>query len=93
MNMSVCIAATRLDTAGPSVRSIVSQTARDWKLVVAKGNATDSAIVNEPLSGRHGKLVRDGGRGVSRARNAAVAAAEADMIAIAPWRVADAPAA
>jgi glycosyltransferase involved in cell wall biosynthesis len=70
------------------VRSIVSQTYRDWKLVVvAKGNGTDriAATVKDAITGRHGNLVRNGRRAVSRASNATVAVVYGDGIAIAPW--------
>lgn len=85
MNVSVCIAATRADTVGAAVRSIVSQTYQDWELVVvAQGGASDSiaAAVKDALGGREGKVVRDAGRGLSRARNAAIAAADGDVLAM-----------
>lgn len=86
--MPICIAATRPDTARLSGRSIVSELYRDWKLVVVtKRKPSDSitATVKESLGGRRGILDREHRRGVSRARNATIAAAERHEIAIAPW--------
>ena len=86
MNISVCISATRPDTVGAAVRSIVNQTYPDWELiVVAQGPAAESITesVRRALDGREGRVITQSGRGVSRARNAAVAAADGELIAMA----------
>lgn len=78
------IAATRSDTVGAAVRSIVKQTHRDWELVVvAQGPAAGSIAhtVHEALGGREGCVISQAGRGLSRARNAAVAATSGELIA------------
>jgi len=84
VRVSVYIAATRSDTVGAAVRSIVKQTYRDWELVViAQGPAVEgiSQTVQEALGGREGRVIRQAGRGLSRARNAAVAATCGEVIA------------
>lgn len=84
MSVSVYIAATRSDTVGAAVRSIVNQTYRDWELVVvAQGPAavSISQTVHEALGGRDGRVIRQPGRGLSRARNAAIAATRGEVIA------------
>lgn len=85
MKVSVCVAATRPDTIGATVRSIVRQTHEDWELiVVAQGPGADgvAAAVDQALGGRPGTVVAQSGRGLSRARNAAIAAAGGDLIAM-----------
>jgi glycosyltransferase involved in cell wall biosynthesis len=85
VNVTVCIPATRPDTIGAAVRSIVKQTHDDWEvLVVAQGPSTPAITqtVREALGGREGRVIADDGRGVSRARNVAMAAAEGDVIAL-----------
>ncbi len=85
MKVSVCIAAMRPDTVGSAVCSIVNQTYRDWELVVvAQGQAAPaiSQTVHEALRGREGRVIAQAGKGLSRARNAAVAAAHGDLIAM-----------
>jgi GT2 family glycosyltransferase len=80
----VYIAATRSDTVGAAVRSIVKQTYRDWELVVvAQGPAAASIshTVHEALGGREGRVIRQAGRGLTRARNAAIAATCGEVIA------------
>jgi GT2 family glycosyltransferase len=84
VRVSVYIAATRSDTVGAAVRSIVKQTYRDWELVVvAQGPAVPSIshTVREALRGREGRVIRQAGRGLSRARNAAIAATCGEVIA------------
>lgn len=85
MNVSVCIAATRPDTVGMAVRSIVKQSYRHWELIVlAQGAeaANIARVVREQLNGCDGRVVTQTGRGLSRARNAAVASASGDLIAM-----------
>jgi glycosyltransferase involved in cell wall biosynthesis len=67
------------------VRSIVNQTYEDWELVVvAQGSAVAgiTEAVRDALGGREGRVVPQSGRGLSRARNAAVAAADGELIAM-----------
>lgn len=85
MNVSVCIAATRPETVGMAVRSIVKQSYRDWELVVlAQGaQAADIArVVREQLNGCDGRVIEQSGRGLSRARNAMVECTSGDLIAM-----------
>jgi glycosyltransferase involved in cell wall biosynthesis len=85
INVSVCISATRPDTIGAAVRSIVNQTYQDWELVVvAQGSAVAgiTEAVRQSLGGREGRVVPQSGRGASRARNAGVAAADGELIAM-----------
>jgi glycosyltransferase involved in cell wall biosynthesis len=85
MRVSVCIAATRAESIGAAVRSVVAQSHHDWELiVVAQGPATDAIAraVREALGRGEGRVVGDRGRGASRARNVAVAASTGDLIAM-----------
>jgi GT2 family glycosyltransferase len=85
VRVSVCIAAMRPDTLGAAVRSVVNQTHRDWELVVvAQGPAVASIsdTVHEALQRREGRVIAQTGHGLSRARNAAVAASCGDLIAM-----------
>lgn len=83
MNVSVCIAATRPDTVGAAVRSIVKQSYQDWELVVVcQGSAEVAAVARKALGRHEGQVVALPGRGKSRALNAAVAAATGDLIAM-----------
>ncbi|HET7486297.1 MAG TPA: glycosyltransferase [Acidimicrobiales bacterium] len=85
MKVSVCIAATRPDTIGAALRSVVAQEYRDWEVVVVAQGPAGAAIaevVERELAGRPYTVVAQDGRGVSRARNAAVAAAQGDAIAM-----------
>jgi glycosyltransferase involved in cell wall biosynthesis len=84
MKVSVCIPATRSSTIQAAVRSIVKQTYQDWELlVVAQGRETRliAEAVERALDGRDGRVLIDGGRGPSRARNVAIAASSGDLIA------------
>lgn len=85
MRVSVCVPATRPDTIGATVKSIVAQTYRDWELVVVAQGARREEIadaVRRELNGHRGRVVRQDGRGASRARNAALAVADGDVIAM-----------
>lgn len=85
MNVSVCISATRPDTIGAAVRSIVKQTHRDWELVVIAQGPAVAAIaeaVRDALGTHEGRVIPQSGRGLSRARNAAIAAAGGEVIAM-----------
>jgi glycosyltransferase involved in cell wall biosynthesis len=75
----------RPDTVGAAVRSIVNQTYHDWELVVIAQGAAATRIsdtVHDALRGRDGRVIALTGRGLSRARNAAVEAAGGDLIAM-----------
>ncbi len=50
-------------------------------LVIVQGAAPDSALVERVTAGTRMRVVHDGGRGLSRARNLALAAAESEWIA------------
>src|SRR2546430_328136 len=84
--VSVCVAATRPDTVGATVRSIAAQTFRDWELVViAQGpgaNGVADAVEREVGDGQRARVLPQPGKGLSRARNAAVTAADGDVIAM-----------
>ena len=85
MRVSVCVAATREKTIGATVRSIVRQTYSDWELVViAQGPhaARVPETVDRELGHRPVTIQLQPGRGASRARNAAVAAASGDVVAM-----------
>lgn len=85
MKVSVCIAATRADTVGATVRSIVEQTHRDWELlVIAQGPraAQIATVVDAALRGRDGRVIQQRCWGLSRARNTAVRAASGELIAM-----------
>jgi glycosyltransferase involved in cell wall biosynthesis len=85
VKVSVCVAATRPDTVGATVRSIAQQSYRDWELVViAQGPGAQgvAGAVNHELGRHTGQVISQAGRGLSRARNAAIAAATGDLIAM-----------
>lgn len=85
MTVSVCISATRPETVGAAVRSIAVQTYRDFELVVvAQGRASDqiAQAVRGELGSCNGRVVRDRGCGLSRARNLCVATATGGIIAM-----------
>ena len=85
MRISVCVAATRPDTVGATARSIAAQTHGDWELIViVQGGAAPAvaeAVEREVPRSRARVLPQDG-KGLSRARNAAVRAASGDVIAM-----------
>ena len=86
MKVSVCVAATRPDTVGQTVRSIVGQTYRNWQLIViAQGPGAEGvagAVERELGDGHDAMVMAQSGRGLSRARNAAVKAAAGDVVAM-----------
>jgi GT2 family glycosyltransferase len=79
------MAATRLDTVGAAVRSVVNQTHRDWELVVVTQGPSAAKIadtVREAVGNHEARVILQPGRGLSRARNACVAAASGELIAM-----------
>lgn len=85
MRVSVCVAATRADSIAVTVRSLVGQTFKDWELVViAQGPSADAVpeTVERALGNHRATIQLQPGKGASRARNAAVAAAGGDVVAM-----------
>lgn len=85
MKFTVCIPTVRPTTLSHAVRSILAQTWPDWELlIVGQGDDPDLARVSaemQALDSRIRALHLDG-RGLSRARNAGLAAATGDIIAM-----------
>src|SRR5947209_7117488 len=84
MLASVCIAATRAATVGDAAASILAQTHTDRELiVVAQGRHADDVeqAVRQAYDGDVVRVVRDSGRGLSRARNTAIAEAQGEIVA------------
>ena len=84
MRVSVCIAATRAATVGDATASILAQTHTDRELiVVAQGSHADEVeqAVTQACAGGAVRVVRDSGRGLSRARNTAIAEAQGEIVA------------
>jgi glycosyltransferase involved in cell wall biosynthesis len=85
MNVTVCMAAMRGKTVGAAVRSIVKQTYREWELVVVVQGPSSAEIaetVRRELGRREGRVIMQPGRGVCRARNAAIEAAQGELVAM-----------
>ena len=85
MKISVCVAATRPDTVGATARSIAAQTHGDWELIVIVQGGAASAVAEalEPVvPGSRARVIPQDGKGLSRARNAAVRLAGGDVIAM-----------
>ena len=84
MRVSVCIAATRAAAVGDATASILAQTHADRELiVVAQGSHVDDVeqAVTQASAGDAVRVVRDSGRGLSRARNTAIAEAQGEIVA------------
>ena len=85
MKVSVCLAATRPDTVAAPVRSVMAQSYRDWELIVVAQRMIEPVrqAVAAAMLGNERSLtfVAQGGSGLSRARNAAVRAAQGDILA------------
>lgn len=85
MKFSVCIAATRPTTLQAAVDSIRRQTWTDWELIiVGQGNDSGLRRLGEALaqSDQRVRYIHLERRGLSLARNAAVQASTADLIAM-----------
>src|SRR5467141_1385492 len=85
MKFSVCIGSVRATTLGPAIESIRKQTWTDWELIVV-GQGPDPALraVGEAAAQADTRIryVHLEHRGVSLARNVAVAQASGDIVAI-----------
>lgn len=85
MKVSVCVASVRAPAVQATIRSIRAQTLDDWELIVV-GQGADSglpAAVAEAAGDDHRiRYLHIEQRGASRARNAAIRAAGADLIAL-----------
>jgi glycosyltransferase involved in cell wall biosynthesis len=85
MKISVCVAATRAESVGCTVRSISNQTFTGWELVViaqgARAGGVASAVDREARGDPRVRVVAQSGSGLSRARNAAVRETDGEVIA------------
>jgi glycosyltransferase involved in cell wall biosynthesis len=84
MRVSVCIAATRAGAVGDATASILAQTHTERELiVVAQGSHAEEVeqAVRQASAGDAVRVVRDSGRGLSRARNVAIAEAQGEIVA------------
>ena len=84
MRVSVCVAATRADSIGAAVRSIADQTYTNWELIVVVQGPSSAEIVRSverELDPRRRRVICQSTRGLSRARNAAIAASSGEVIA------------
>lgn len=85
MRVSVCIATVRPDTLGDAVASIRNQTLLDWELIVV-GQGEEGRLRAATERAAHGdarvRYVHLDERGLSRARNAAVALAAGELVAM-----------
>ena len=82
--ISVCVPATRPDTIGATVRAIRRQTWTDWELLVLGQGAEEpmhAAVVEAAAGDARVQHVHLSGRGLSLARNAALAHASGAVIA------------
>jgi glycosyltransferase involved in cell wall biosynthesis len=85
MKISVCVAATRPDTVGATARSIAAQTHGDWELIVIVQGGAAAAVaeaVEREVPHSRARVIPQDGKGLSRARNAAVRAAGGGVIAM-----------
>jgi glycosyltransferase involved in cell wall biosynthesis len=85
MKVSVCIGATRGNTLQAAIDAIQRQRWTDWELIVV-GQGSDVTVrhITETAATRDPRIryIHTPGRGVSRARNAAIAQCTGDIIAI-----------
>jgi glycosyltransferase involved in cell wall biosynthesis len=85
LKVSVCLAATRPDTVGATARSIAAQSHDDWELLVIVQGGAAAAVaeaVEREMPGGRARVLPQEGKGLSRARNAAVRATDGDVIAM-----------
>src|SRR4051794_23710135 len=86
MNVSVLIAATRPTTIAAAVQSIVRQTVADWELIVVAQGRESLQVAEEAagVAGARGRMrvLEQSGRGLSRARNAALDAARGHIVVL-----------
>ena len=85
MKISVCVPTVRPTTLSYTVRSIIAQTWPDWELlIVGQGEDPDLARVGRELEALDARIryLHIDERGLSRARNAGLAAATGDVIAM-----------
>jgi glycosyltransferase involved in cell wall biosynthesis len=84
MKFSVCIPSVRATTLGITIESIRRQTWTDWELIVV-GQGSDSSVrlVVEAIAAQDDRVryVHAEVRGLSRARNTAILAATAEVLA------------
>ena len=84
LTLSVCIATVRPETLGDAIRAIRAQTWTQWELlVVGQGDETTLREATLVASGGDSRVrfVYLGSRGLSRARNVAVAQARGQIVA------------
>jgi glycosyltransferase involved in cell wall biosynthesis len=84
MLITVCISTVRPDTLEYSVRSILSQTYRDWELIiVSQGGSADLQDAVCRTVKRDGRIrnIHLNEKGLSRGRNAGIEAARGEVIA------------
>jgi len=87
MKVSVCIPATRADGLGQAIRSVCVQTWGEWEAVVlGQGDAAAEAAMRAAMSvaaagDARVRYVHLAGRGLSRARNAALQEARGEVVA------------
>jgi glycosyltransferase involved in cell wall biosynthesis len=84
MKITVCVGSVRADTLRATIASIKAQTLSSWELVVV-GQADDSAVRDAAESSLPGdprlRYVHVDGKGLDRARNAAIGVATGDVLA------------
>ena len=83
--LSVCIATVRPDTIGAAIESIRRQTWTDWELlVVGQGDDVNTRAVAERAANGDGRVryLNISKRGLSAARNAGLAAASNEVVAM-----------
>ena len=85
MKISVCVPTVRPTTLAYTVRSIIAQTWTDWELlIVGQGEDPDLARVGQELEQLDTRIryIHIDERGLSRARNAGLAAMTGDVVAM-----------